>query len=85
MKCVIIYNPNSGRLSNRNDIAKIYKLFENYGYDVEVKFTEYKGHAKEIMKKLNNVDLVLCFDCGSGAIHIAGDNYVVVCDNRKCH
>ena len=31
MKCVVIYNPNSGKLTNRNDIKKLYKIFENYG------------------------------------------------------
>ena len=48
MKCVIIYNPNSGKLTNRNDVKKIYKLLDNY------------GHAKKIMHDLKNVDLVLC-------------------------
>ena len=32
MKCVVIYNPNSGKLSNRNEVKKIYKILENYGY-----------------------------------------------------
>lgn len=60
LKCVVIYNPNSGRLSNRNEIKKIYKIFENYGYDVDIKYTEYKGHAREITKKLKDVDLLVC-------------------------
>lgn len=60
MKCVVIYNPNSGRLSNRNDIKKIYRIFENYGYECEIIYTEYRGHAKEITKKLKDVDLLLC-------------------------
>lgn len=60
MKCVVIYNPNSGKLTNRNDVKKIYKLLENYGYDTEIKYTEYRGHAKEITKKLKDVDLLLC-------------------------
>ena len=60
MKCVVIYNPNSGRLTNRNDVKKIYKILENYGYDTEIIYTEYRGHAKEITKKLKNVDLLLC-------------------------
>ena len=59
-KCVVIYNPNSGRLTNRADIRKIYKLLENYGYETEIKYTEYRGHAKEMTKKLKNVDLLLC-------------------------
>ena len=59
-KCVVIYNPNSGKLSNRNSIKKLYKLFENYGYETEIIYTEYAGHAKELTKKLKNVDLLLC-------------------------
>ena len=43
LKCVVIYNPNSGKLSNRNDIKKIYHILENYGYETEIKYTEYKG------------------------------------------
>ena len=59
-KCVVIYNPNSGKLSNRQDIKKIYKILENYGYNCEIIYTEYRGHAKEITKKLKDVDLLLC-------------------------
>ena len=59
-KCVVIYNPNSGKLTNRNDVKKIYKILENYGYDTEIIYTEYRGHAKKITKKLKDVDLLLC-------------------------
>jgi len=60
MKCVLLYNPNSGKLSNRNEINKIYKILENYGYETQIIYTEYKGHAKEIVKKLKDTDLLLC-------------------------
>ena len=59
-KCVVIYNPNSGKLSNRNDVKKIHKILENYGYETKIIYTEYKGHAKELTKKLKDVDLLLC-------------------------
>lgn len=59
-KCVVIYNPNSGRLTNRVEIKRIYKILENYGYETEIKYTEYRGHAKEMTKDLKNVDLLLC-------------------------
>ena len=59
-KCVVIYNPNSGKLTNRNDVKKVYKILENYGYDTEIIYTEYRGHAKKITKKLKDVDLLLC-------------------------
>ena len=59
-KCIVIYNPNSGKLSNRNDIKKIHKILENYGYETKIIYTEYRGHAKELTKKLKDVDLLLC-------------------------
>ncbi len=60
LKCVVIYNPNSGKLTNRNEIKRLYKLLENYGYDTQIVYTEYKGHAKELVKKMDDVDLLLC-------------------------
>ena len=60
LKCVVIYNPNSGKLTNRNEIKRLYKLLENYGYDTQIIYTEYKGHAKELVKKMDDVDLLLC-------------------------
>lgn len=60
LKCVVIYNPNSGKLTNRNEMKKVYKILENYGYETEIIYTEYKGHAKKITMKLKNVDLLLC-------------------------
>lgn len=60
LKCVVIYNPNSGKLTNRNEVKRLYKLLENYGYDTQIIYTEYKGHAKELVKKMSDVDLLLC-------------------------
>ena len=67
-KCVVIYNPNSGKLSNRNDVKKIHKILENYGYETKIIYTEYKGHAKELTKKLKDVDLLLCVG-GDGTLN----------------
>ena len=58
--CVVIYNPNSGKLSNREELKKLHKVLENYGYETKIIYTEYRGHAKEITKKLKGVDLLLC-------------------------
>ena len=60
LKCVVIYNPNRRKLNYRKEIRKIYKILENYGYETEIKYTEYKGHAKELTKKLKDVDLLIC-------------------------
>ena len=74
MKCVIIYNPNSGKLTNRNSMNRIFRIFENYNYEIEVIYTEYAGHAKQITKKLKNVDLLVCAG-GDGTLNevIAGN------------
>ena len=60
LKCVVIYNPNSGKLSNQSEIKKVYKILENYGYETEVIFTKCKGDASNITRKLKDVDLLLC-------------------------
>ncbi len=74
MKCVVIYNPNSGKLANRIGLRRIFKILENYGYTTEVVYTQYRGHAKEITKKLKKVDLLICAG-GDGTLNevIAGN------------
>ena len=74
MKCVVIYNPNSGRLANRIGLRRIFKVLENYDYKTEVIYTQYRGHAKDITKKLKNVDLLICAG-GDGTLNevIAGN------------
>ena len=58
-KCAIVYNPNSGRKAKFNVMPQFEQMLSKYGYEVEIHYTEYKGHAKEIVKNLEPVDLVL--------------------------
>ncbi len=58
-KCAIVYNPNSGRKVKFNIMPQFEKMLNRYGYDVEIYYTEYKGHASKIVKNLKHVDLVL--------------------------
>ena len=58
-KCTVIYNPNSGRERSNEILFDIKKMLEEYNYNVTIKCTEYKGHAREIMKLLKNCDLVI--------------------------
>ena len=58
-KCAIVYNPNSGRKVKFDIMPQFEKMLNKYGYDVEIHYTEYKGHAIEIVKNLEHVDLVL--------------------------
>ena len=58
-KCAIVYNPNSGRKVKFNVMPQFEEMLHRYGYEVEIFYTEYKGHAIEIVKNLEHVDLVL--------------------------
>ena len=58
-KCVVIYNPQSGHKNIANLLPQIKKILSDYDYDAEILCTEYKGHATEIVKKLEHVDLVI--------------------------
>ena len=60
-KCVIIYNPNSGHKEIRKYMPEIEKLVNKKGYETEVIATKYKGHAIDIVKNLEPVDLVMSF------------------------
>ena len=59
-KCVVIINPKSVDSKGIREVKKIETIIENYNYDVKIILTEYRGHAKEIMKNLDNdIDLVI--------------------------
>ena len=59
-KCVVIINPKSGDSKGIREVKKIETIIENYNYDVKIILTEYRGHAKEIMKNLDNdIDLAI--------------------------
>lgn len=59
-KCIIIYNPKSGKRIKHNFFDQITDLLLEYGYDSEIIYTEYKNHAEKIIKNLpDSVDLVL--------------------------
>lgn len=60
-KCIIIYNPNSGRKEVEKYLPEIKKIIETKYDEVFFKKTKYKGHAIEIVEKLSNVDLVMSF------------------------
>ena len=60
-KCIIIYNPNSGRKEVEKYLPGIKKIIESKYDEVFFKKTKYKGHAIKIVEKLPNVDLVRSF------------------------
>lgn len=59
-KCIVVYNPQSGKKGPNKNINLFDKIFEKYGYDMEWVPTERAGHAIEMVEKLDDdVDLVL--------------------------
>lgn len=60
MKCVMIINPKSGKGFNKKNSIKLIKIIKQYGYEPEIIFTKYRGHATKIILNLDNdVDLVI--------------------------
>lgn len=57
-KCLLIINPHSGRRHKRLNLKRIKAIFLNYDYDVDIVFTEYRGHAKELVYS-QDADLVV--------------------------
>ena len=59
-RSVLICNPNSGK-NNKEILADKFKsILSEYGYNTEVIFTKYAGHAKKITSELSDdIDLVI--------------------------
>lgn len=57
--CVLIFNPNSGRVLRAKFIKEYKQILIKYGYAPRIIGTQYRGHAKEIVSHLDKVDLVI--------------------------
>lgn len=59
-KCVIIMNPESGKIKNLDSKKDFYDILRKHGYDAEIKYTKKKKDATEIVKNLeDDTDLVI--------------------------
>ena len=58
-KCALICNPNSGRNDKKALVKEFTKILLEKGYNTEVIFTKYSGHAKRIIENLEYKDLVI--------------------------
>ena len=59
-KCVVIYNPNSGKIPREKILPQFERILKNYNYECQMVLTERKEHAIEIIKSLeDDVDLVI--------------------------
>lgn len=57
--CLVIYNPNSGKKNKANFTKEMLDVFAEYGYEANIVFTEYAGHATKLILEVSNVDLVI--------------------------
>lgn len=87
-KCAVIYNPKSGKKVNFKFMPQFEKILSNYGYESTIYYTKYKGHAIEIVRDLEYVDLVISIG-GDGTFNesVTG-NYMrkdrLVCAHIPC-
>jgi len=58
-KCLVIYNPNSGKYNKEETLPKIKKILEEYEYEVDIVDTEYRGHATDIVERIEYHDLLV--------------------------
>ena len=61
-KCVVVYNPESGRkkIINQNVLDKMKEILNNYGYESLFYKSRYSGAVTDIVKKLlDDTDLVI--------------------------
>lgn len=58
-KCVVIYNPISGKKIKYDFMPEFKKTLEKYGYEYEILETKYEFHAIELMEEIPDVDLVI--------------------------
>ncbi len=63
-KAVVIVNPHSGKHKQRkkhdfHDTEKYRQLFLEYGYEMVLYQTKYSGHARKIVREIDEADLVV--------------------------
>ena len=75
LKCALIVNPNSGKGIKMEQVEKIVSILYDYKYKTTLHLTKGPGHAKEIVKDLSEVDLVLSIG-GDGTFNevVSGDS-----------
>lgn len=58
-KCALICNPNSGKNDKKELVKEFNSILLSEGFETEVFFTKYSGHAKKIIANLEHKDLVI--------------------------
>lgn len=59
-KCVVIYNPHSGKKNKKDFLDEFVEILASNGYESEVIFSKYRGNIVEIVSSLkNDISLVI--------------------------
>jgi len=59
-KCVVVYNPNSGKIPREKILPQFEKILKEYNYTCQMHLTEYRAHATKIVETLeDDIDLVI--------------------------
>lgn len=53
-KCVVIYNKHSGKKVKKDFLEEFEKILRENDYEPTIKYSKYKGHIVEIVKKLSD-------------------------------
>lgn len=57
---LLVINPKSGKMQIHKELINIIDLLNKNDYNVDVKITQYKGHATKIIEEIENKDLIIC-------------------------
>ncbi len=70
-KCVLVYNPESGKRKTKINKLALSKIAQGYGYQLSFEKTKHSGGATKVLESLsNNIDLVISIG-GDGTLHEA--------------
>jgi len=75
-RCLVIYNPISGKGINPNTIKDYQEILKQRGYDVDFVATKYSNHATETVISAENYDIVFSIG-GDGTLNeVVKGNYL---------
>ena len=75
-KCLIIYNPTSGKGLDRKVLEQYHRILTDKGFKVDLVTTEYTNHATETITNADNYDIVFSIG-GDGTLNeVVKGNYL---------
>ena len=83
-KLLFIVNPKAGQKKREDILVDVINIFNDYGYEVLIKFTRREKHATEIVKALGSqVDMIACMSIYNLFYPCAVCLYVYTTANRN--